>query len=87
MIPVNDLEFQANSLENFFNENETSIVENIQANGSGVYKLTQTKQSAQFIAAEKVESVDDGLTINENGRISIIGEGEADDFLYVKFVV
>jgi hypothetical protein len=87
MIPVNDLEFHNNGLDNFFNENETSIVENIQANGSGVYKLTQNKQTAQFTAVEKVESVDDGLTINENGRISIIGEGDADDFLYVKFVV
>ena len=86
MISVNDLAFHDNGTEGFFNEGEASILATIQSNGYGVYKLTQNK-AGQFTAVEKVDNVDDGSTVNENGRISIIGEGEADDFLFVKFVV
>lgn len=86
MASVNDLQFHDNGTQGFFNEGEVSIQSTIESQGSGVYKLTQNK-AGQFTAVEKVENVDDSLALNENGRISVIGEGEADDFLYVKFVI
>lgn len=86
MISVNDLQFYDNGLENFFNENETEINSYVQNNGTGVYKLTQNKETSQFTAVEKVDNVPDGSTINEGGRVFIVGESDSDE-LFVKFVI
>ena len=85
-MPLNleSLELHEVTTDGFFNEGEAAILATIQANGSGVYKLTQDKQG-QFVAVEKVSSVAEEDAVVENGRIVIVGETQ--DFMYVKFIV
>jgi hypothetical protein len=83
-LPLENLDLHEITTDGFFNEGEAAILATIQSSGSGVYKLTQDKQS-QFIAAELVSSVAEDDAIVENGRIVIIGETQ--DFMYVRFAV
>ena len=85
MANVEDLDFYDTVLEGFFNEEETDIQAAITS--SGVWKLTQTKDTARFISAEKVTTVPDSAT-TEDGRVRIVGATESDnDILYVKFAI
>lgn len=72
--------------ENFFNENETGILNTVNENGTGVYKLSQDRNTEQFTDVSKVDTIsEEGVSVNEMGRI-ITTEGDV-DYLYVSFVV
>ena len=81
---INDFAFSETTTEGFFNEFEQDLLQQIQSTGSGVYKLTQDKQS-QFTAAEVVTEVSEADAEVADGRVTIIGDET--DYLYVKFVV
>lgn len=81
MANVEDLEFETQIVEGFFNELEDTVRAKITE--SGVYMLTKTKDDpAIFIDAIKVKEVPGGLSV-ENGRITF--EQTEADYIYVKF--
>jgi hypothetical protein len=83
MANTNDLEFQENPVEGFFNELEEEIKAKITSDG--VYKLTKTKEEPSvFIDAQKVTEVPDGLNVVD-GRIEF-AQDEV-DYLFIKFKV
>jgi hypothetical protein len=86
MTDITNFNLTAVTTENFFNENETGVLDTINQNGTGVYKLSQNRNTGQFIDAIKVDSIEDeNASVNELGRI-VISQGDL-DFVYVSFVV
>jgi hypothetical protein len=86
MASINDFTFITSDTENFFNEFEEDILNYITTNGNGVYKLTQNKQGL-FTAVDKVTEVAETEVTNKDGRVQYIGEGDADDYVYVQFAI
>lgn len=83
MANIEDLEFNAQKVEGFFNELEESIAAKITE--EGVYVLTKTKTDpAIFTEAVKVSSIPDGLFV-EDGIITL-SQDEA-DYVYVLFTI
>jgi hypothetical protein len=83
MANIEDLEFNVQKVEGFFNELEESVAAKIVEDG--VYVLTKTKTDpAIFTEAVKVNSVPDGLFVEE-GIITLV-QDEA-DYVYVSFSV
>ena len=72
------------TIDHFFNEEELELHRSVESGGEGIYKITESLEGG-FTAIEKIESVPEGLTTDEEGRIIV--EGETDRVHYVHFII
>lgn len=72
------------TIDHFFNEEELDLHKVVESGRDGIYKLTENLEGG-FTACEKVESVPEGLTLDDEGRIIV--ETETERTHYVQFII
>ena len=68
----------------FFNENETTFRTIVVNGGEGFYVVKEDLSTGGFTSCEKVDSVPEDLTTDEEGRI--VTETETERTHYIRFV-
>ena len=72
------------TIDNFFNEEESALQTVVENGGEGIYVLTEVLTGG-FTSCEKVDSVPEDLTTDEEGRIIVETETERTHYVYFIF--